>query len=1684
MAHWFFRFQRQLLPTLSLWALLLGTLGTHTANADSTVVFNEVHYHPEEPEAVQEWVELHNQLAVNMDLSGWRLAGGISYVFPRGTVLPGGGYLVVSASPNVLRDQGITNVLGPFQGRLSNSGETLELRNNNQRLMDVLNYGTDSEWPVAPDGHGPTLAKSEENTATAPSGNWRSSAQRGGTPGSRNFPTFASGDLPVLIADTQAWEFLSSPEGAGPQWNQPTSLDGYWKSTTAPFFGGEASPPMGEERSIPSLFSTGVSDSRQSLAPGSNDPHYTVVASAHTVFPPPPALALVIEGHPAWLANDESSRWLGPVNPGTTSVAAGSYRYRTQFDLSAFAPESARVQIRAAADNRITSVLLNGRSVGWSFEGFQSLSPVFTISTGFNAGTNSLEFLWANDTTSPNPAGFRAQLQGTARSRFNPESRLTPMATQAAFFRSRFVVPPSLLNARLRLRTTYDDGAVIYLNGREVHRGNLPVGPLQIDTPALASRPGIPSPIEVIIASGALRPGTNLLAVELHQAADGTNDLWFEANLSVTEVPDPRRSSIVLNEVSAPGNGFFVEVANTTSESVDLEGFRITTTGSTAGSYTFPPATSLAAGGCRAIPSTLLMSSPQVGDSLLLISSSGDSVLDAVVMGSRAQARFPDGSGPWRFPSQLSPDQTNRVRLQDAVVLNEIFYHPPDETDSGGWIELFNRSADDIDLSDWAFTEGVHFRFPGGSLLRSGQYLVIAEKPDALRSENPGIAVLGPFEGKLTRSGERLVLSDADGNPADTVEYSDAGRWPEAADGGGSSLELQDPEADNTSPEAWAASDESARSEWVNYTYRARAVSAPGPTLWNECVLGLIDAGECLIDDLQVTESPGTATAVSLLKNGSFETGITAWRCLGTHRLSRVIEDPSSPGNHVLHLVATGPTEHMHNHLETTLANNKTVMNGREYEVSFRARFLNGCNRLNTRLYFNRVAKTTALNRPNRHGTPGAANSRKVANLGPTFSSLNHSPTVPPAGKEVTVTATASDRSGISGARLFWSVNGAAWQSKSASVGANKLLTAVIPGSPAAATVQFYFEATDGLGAVARFPAGGPASRALYGVADGRERLGSLHNLRILMTPADEALLHAETNVMSNEFLKATVVEDEKESFYDMGVHLQGSQRGRLDSGRVGFTLQFPPDHLFRGVHSGVSIDRSGGYTGVGGDQDEIVLKHAVQHAGGLPGMYDDLVHVIPPRTDLTGTALLVMAKYGDVFLDSQYENGSDGNEFKLELIYYPTTTVTGGRESPKRPQPDEVTGVDITNLGNDPEVYRWFFLTENNRSTSTHEPIMALAKALSLSGTALEQEAERLMDVDVWLRAVAFQSLAGMVDTYPFDNPHNFMIYFRPADGRALPFLWDMDFAYGAAVNSPLNRTTGNLARLFNLPGNQRRYLSHLLDLINTTFNVGYLGPWIDHYGAMAGQNFGGIRSYVEQRSAYVRSKLPASIPFRVTSPSTNLSLVSGTSVVLQGSAWLDLKELVVEGPEDTNRVRWINSTTWQANSTLRLGQNTVRVRGYDFAGALTVDTEWVVTSTAADGGADADHDQLPDAWERQFGLNLATDDRLLDADGDGQDNWAEFLAGTDPRDRQSLLRLHYTFEDGGGSSGPLRLRWDAKAGRSYTLLEVSDITAASWKRHSDIPAEASDRTVEIIVPLSGTGETRLYRLVTPAQP
>src|SRR5947207_7648763 len=167
--------------------LLMVSLSS-SLRADTVVVFNEIMYHPATNEPALEWVELRNQMAVDVDISGWSLAGGIQYTFPSNSIVRGGAFVVIAVAPDTLMAAtGLTHVVGPFAGRLSNNGNLLQLINNSGRVVDEVNYGVDGDWPVAPDGSGVSLAKRDRESASGPAENWASSEQIGGTPGADNF---------------------------------------------------------------------------------------------------------------------------------------------------------------------------------------------------------------------------------------------------------------------------------------------------------------------------------------------------------------------------------------------------------------------------------------------------------------------------------------------------------------------------------------------------------------------------------------------------------------------------------------------------------------------------------------------------------------------------------------------------------------------------------------------------------------------------------------------------------------------------------------------------------------------------------------------------------------------------------------------------------------------------------------------------------------------------------------------------------------------------------------------------------------------------------------------------------------------------------------------------------------------------------------------------------------------------------------------------------------------------------------------------------------------------------------------------------------------------------------------------------------------------------------------------------
>jgi hypothetical protein len=279
------------------------------------------------------------------------------------------------------------------------------------------------------------------------------------------------------------------------------------------------------------------------------------------------------------------------------------------------------------------------------------------------------------------------------------------------------------------------------------------------------------------------------------------------------------------------------------------------------------------------------------GDKFILYAPGRTNVLDAVLADAVLRGRYPDGTGPWLYPNVATPGASNSFAFHNEIVINEIMYHhwvASGSNDSPeAWIELYNRSTNSVNLTGWQLAGGIQYTFPAGETIAPGAYLVVASEVAYMTSLHPGLDVLGTFAGKLSKSSDWIVLNDANNNPANQVQYFDGGRWPKYADGGGSSLELRDPHADNSKPEAWAASNEGAKSTWQTYTYRgvAQTSMAGLPTLWNELNLGLVDgAGEVLLDDIRVVAPIGVFGATTATAGLS--------RSRGTRATSSCISSP------------------------------------------------------------------------------------------------------------------------------------------------------------------------------------------------------------------------------------------------------------------------------------------------------------------------------------------------------------------------------------------------------------------------------------------------------------------------------------------------------------------------------------------------------------------------------------------------------------------------------------------------------------------------------------------------------------------------------------------------------------------------------------------------------------------------
>jgi hypothetical protein len=103
-----------------------------------------------------------------------------------------------------------------------------------------------------------------------------------------------------------------------------------------------------------------------------------------------------------------------------------------------------------------------------------------------------------------------------------------------------------------------------------------------------------------------------------------------------------------------------------------------------------------------------------------------------------------------------------------------------------------------------------------------------------------------------------------------------------------------------------------------------------------------------------------------------------------------------------------------------------------------------------------------------------------------------------------------------------------------------------------------------------------------------------------------------------------------------------------------------------------------------------------------------------------------------------------------------------------------------------------------------------------------------------------------------------------------------------------------------------------------------------------------------------------------------------------------------------------------------------------------------------------DDDNDGMPDAWENRFkGLDPMVDDAGRDNDRDGQPNYAEYIATTDPADAESVFAATELVLE----AGECHLTWSSVAGKVYRVWRSYDMVV--WSIASGhIPADPGETT------------------------
>lgn len=333
--------------------------------------------------------------------------------------------------------------------------------------------------------------------------------------------------------------------------------------------------------------------------------------------------------------------------------------------------------------------------------------------------------------------------QGNARLGYNTDrypdlSTIIGYGTDAqnkymtAYFRKTFAIANLAAKNDFNLTVYVDDGAVVYVNGVEIGRYNMPVGNVTFNTAATTYNNG--EYAEFKISKDLLKDGVNLIAVEIHQDKPSSSDLVFDLKLEYTsgsandiyqesmyattlagdislkavfetaEVIDPNEfADIKINEIVA-SNSFvtdeygeyddYIELYNNGNDDVNIAGWYLSDTPSNLTLSQIPLSDSTK----TLIPSKgriIIWADEQPQQGVLhadfKLSKAGETITlarknpygEIIVMdeidfpalaNNKSYSRVPDGSGNWEIQTPtFNRSNSDITGLNDLPVLPDVF---------------------------------------------------------------------------------------------------------------------------------------------------------------------------------------------------------------------------------------------------------------------------------------------------------------------------------------------------------------------------------------------------------------------------------------------------------------------------------------------------------------------------------------------------------------------------------------------------------------------------------------------------------------------------------------------------------------------------------------------------------------------------------------------------------------------------------------------------------------------------------------------------------------------------------------------------------------------------------------------------------------------------------------------------